>query len=83
MALATLTSTGTVTGISVESAKEAELPADGNHRAARFGVQDRTTTVFVYVVFVKECKYKDEDYTYKAKHAFSLSVVSMTIDPCF
>ena len=50
MALATLTSTSTVTGISVESAKEAELPAaEGNHRAARFGVQDRTTTVFVYV----------------------------------
>ena len=51
MALAALTSTGNVNGITVESAKEAELPAaaEGNHRAARFGVQDRTTTVFVYV----------------------------------
>ena len=52
VALAALTSTGNVNGITVESAKEAELPdaaAEGNHRAARFGVQDRTTTVFVYV----------------------------------
>ena len=51
VALAALTSTGNVNGITVESAKEAEPPAaaEGNHRAARFGVQDRTTTVFVYV----------------------------------
>ena len=44
MALATLTST--VAGISVESA---EPEARVNNRVARFGVQDRTTTVFVYV----------------------------------
>ena len=55
VALATLASTYTVTGISVESAKKAEIPAEGNHRVARFGVQDRTTTVFVYV-FVKPYK---------------------------
>ena len=56
VALATLTPTSTVTGITVESAKEVELSAEGNHRAARFGVQDRTTTVFVYVVFVRRWK---------------------------
>ena len=45
MAAATLTST--VAGISVESA---EPEGRVNNRVARFGVQDRTTTVFVYVL---------------------------------
>jgi hypothetical protein len=37
-------------GISLESAKNADVAVeDGiNHRTARFGVQDQTTTIFVY-----------------------------------